>query len=192
MYSNQNDENQYGFYNTPAYKISKAINQVGVKETCEIQVDLEHMYEENRVGHLSTTKPYITKDDYVLPPQDRNTAAYNEQPAMRAPNIRKPIVTDIYDEDHYTLARNSGILTDHPPLDLDDAKYKHKSSITKENKKHGILNSNNLVVIFLTFGIFAIGAVCTYIVIKRQDKTYNTYQHIRYAYTYHIANINSI
>ena len=129
------------------------------------------MYEENRVGHLSTTKPYITKDDYVLPPQDRNTATYNEQPAMRAPNIRKPIVTDIYDEDHYTLARNSGILTDHPPLDLDDAKYKHQSSITKKNKKNGILSSNNLVVIFLTFGIFAIGAVCTYIVIKNTMHT---------------------
>ena len=143
MYSNQNDENQYGFYNTPGYKISKA------------------------------TKPYITKDDYVLPPQDRNTAAYNEQPSMRAPNIRKPIVTDIYDEDHYTLARNSGILTDHPPLDLDDDNDKNKSAIPKSNKKNGILNSNRLMMNFLIFGIFAIGAVCTYIVIKRQDKTRN-------------------
>ena len=68
MYSNQNDENQYGFYNTPAYKISKAINQVGVKGASEIQGDFEYMYEENRVGHLSTTNPYITEDDYVLPP----------------------------------------------------------------------------------------------------------------------------
>ena len=124
MYSNENDENQYGYYNTPAYKISKAINQVGARGASEIQGDFEYMYEENRAGHLSTNKPYITEEYYVLPAQNRKTASYNEQPVMRAQNIRKPIVTDIYDEDHYTLARNSGILTDHPPLDLDDDNHK--------------------------------------------------------------------
>ena len=105
MYSNQNDENQYGYYNTPAYKISNAINQAGVKGASEIHGDFEYMYEANSVGHFSTTNPYITEDDYVLPPQDRNTEAYNKQPAMRKPKTRKPIVTDIYDEDHYTLAK---------------------------------------------------------------------------------------
>ena len=86
MHSNQNESNQYGSYNTPAYKISKAINQVGVKGASEIQGDFEYMYEENRVGHLSTNTPYISEDYYVLPPQDRKTAAYNEQPVIRAQN----------------------------------------------------------------------------------------------------------
>ena len=67
MYSNQNYENQYGFYNTPAYKISKAINQAGVKGASEIQGDFKYIYEENRVGHLSPNKLYITEDYYVLP-----------------------------------------------------------------------------------------------------------------------------
>lgn len=48
MYSKENDENQYGYYNTPAYKISKAINQVAARGASEIQGDFEYMYEEKR------------------------------------------------------------------------------------------------------------------------------------------------
>ena len=43
------------------------------------------------------------KDEYVLPPQDRG-----DTPEIRPSKIENRNVEDIYDEDHYTLARNSG------------------------------------------------------------------------------------
>ena len=45
----------------------------------------------------------VEKDEYVLPPQDRG-----DTPEMRPSKTGNQKVEDIYDEDHYTLARNSG------------------------------------------------------------------------------------
>ena len=47
--------------------------------------------------------PKAIPDEYVLPPQDRGDA-----PEMRPSKTEKRNVEDKYDEDHYTLARNSG------------------------------------------------------------------------------------
>ena len=47
---------------------------------------------------------YLTKDDeYVLSPQDRD-----DSPEYRPSKENEGHEQDIYDEDHYTLARNSG------------------------------------------------------------------------------------
>lgn len=47
--------------------------------------------------------PNAIPNEYVLPPQDRGDA-----PEMRPSKTEKRNVEDKYDEDHYTLARNSG------------------------------------------------------------------------------------
>ena len=54
--------------------------------------------------------PQAIPDEYVLPPQDRCDA-----PEMRPSKTEKRNVEDIYDEDHYTLARNSGFGKDFSP-----------------------------------------------------------------------------
>ena len=49
--------------------------------------------------------PQVVKnDEYVLPPQDRGDA-----PEMRPSKTENRNVEDVYHEDHYTLARNSGL-----------------------------------------------------------------------------------
>ena len=57
---------------------------------------------------------------------------------MRAPNMRKSIVTDIYDEDHYTLARNSGILTDQLSTYQDDTNQRNDHAKSNGIKKTSV------------------------------------------------------
>ena len=51
--------------------------------------------------------PKAIPNEYVLPPQDRG-----DTPEMRPSKTEIRNVEDIYDEDHYTLARNSGFCKD--------------------------------------------------------------------------------
>ena len=160
MYYYQNNEDQDGFYNSTAHEITRAINQGGVKYSDGHQVECEYVYEENKKNHSPPSKTYATAGNYVLPPQDRdNTNDITEQ-VRRPRNERKPTASDIYDEDHYTLARNSGF----------DFRSKEPRKDVRENnqKKKGFFTSKNLMIIFLIFGILGIGGICAVIVIRRQ------------------------
>lgn len=155
MYYYQNNEDQDGYYNSTAHEITRAINQGGVKGSDGGQVECEYVYEENKKNHSPQSKPYTTDGEYVLSPQDRDT-----EQIRRPRNERKPTVSDIYDEDHYTLARNSGF----------DFRSKETSKDVRENtqKKKGFFTSKNLMIISLIFGILGIGGICAVIVIRRQ------------------------
>ena len=151
MYYYQNNEDQDGFYNSTAHEITRAINQGGVKGSDGGQVECEYVYEENKKDHSPPSKPYTTDGEYVLSPQDRDT-----EQIRRPRNERKPTVSDIYDEDHYTLARNSGFDADF----TDGGKHGKR----KRKKKKGMITSETIIAISVILGIFAIGGVCAYIV----------------------------
>ena len=160
MYYYQNSEDQDGFYNSTAHEITRVINQGGVKGSDGRQVDCEYVYEENKKNHAPSSKPYTTDGNYVLPPQDRDNKNDITEQIRRPRNERKPTVSDIYDEDHYTLARNSGF----------DFGSKDTSKGVRANnlKKKGFFTFKKLMIISLILGILGIGGICAFIVIRRQ------------------------
>ena len=87
------------------------------------QVQAEYVYEEIKTGNLPPSKPGVRDGGYMLPTHGGNGAPEIQQPTIRPHNKRKPAVSDIYDENHYSLARNSG-------FDFDST----------DGKKHGKTN----------------------------------------------------
>ena len=124
----------------------------------------------NSPGHEPSTQPYIRDGGYVLPKPDRNVAFGNQQPPMRPKDTKKATAGDTDDEtyDGYTLARNSGTLTDFPTTDQDDTNDQNRNRKTNENTKKGLSTLEKLMVAFLIFLILAMGGVCAYVVMRRQ------------------------
>ena len=158
MHYNQKSGDEDGFYNTPEHQIKGAINHGGVNGLGGGKVASEYMYEQNRMCQLPSTKPRIKDGGYLLPKQDANNAPDILQSTISPQNKKKSTVSDIYDEDHYTLARNSG-------FDF-DANDDRNHAETNGRNKTGLLSSKNLVIIGIVCGIFAMGGVCIYLDIK--------------------------
>ena len=120
--------------------------------------------------HEPSSKPYIRDGGYVLPQPDRNVAFGNQQPTMRPQDTKKTTDGDTYDDtyDGYTLARNSGFLTDIPTTDQDGANDQNRNGNTTEKTKKGLSTLEKLMISFLIFLILAMGGVCAYIVMRRQ------------------------
>ena len=107
---------------------------------------------------------YVNYNEYVLPSQDNVTAHDCIQPQLRPPkkyrrvtrkvkkreNVtrKKEVIQDVYDENHYTLARNSGFVTYEP---------KYKGKFTD-------INTTRKILIFLCAlsVMLAIGGVIAY------------------------------
>ena len=124
----------------------------------------------NSPGHEPSTQPYIRDGGYVLPKPDRNVAFGNQQPPMRPKDTKKATAGDTDDEtyDGYTLARNSGILTDFPTTDQNDTNDQNRNGKTNEKTKKGLSTLEKLMICFLIFLILAMGGVCAYVVMRRQ------------------------
>ena len=131
----------------------------------------EYLYEENRLSHSLPSKPYIVEGGYVLPLQDKSNATDIQEPIIRTHNKHRPSSSDIYDEDHYTLARNSGIQTDQHATYQDDANHRNEHAKSNQIKKKRISTTKRLTIIFFIFGLLATGGVCAYIVMRRQERT---------------------
>ena len=160
-YKEDNDAD--GFYNSSSYEISRVLNQGSAKGSSRGQVDAEYVYEQNG----NSSKSVIKDGGYLLPPHDANNSISIQQNILQPHNKRKPTASDVYDEDHYTLARNSGFGSDF----TDGSKH----GKTKREKKKKLLTSKTIITISVIIGIFAIGGVCAYIVTRRLDKiTTNT------------------
>ena len=138
-------------------------------------VQAEYMYEEGKKGNIPSSKPGVNDGGYVLPQVHGNGAPewfqqWFQQPTIRGHNKINRASSDNYDEDHYTLARNSGFNFD----STDESKHGN----TKAEKKKGGLSSKTLIAIFFIFVMFVIGGVCAYIVMQRlndhQDETSST------------------
>ena len=153
MYYYQKSGDEDGFYNTPEHKIRGAIDHGGVNGLGGGQVASEI-----EMCQLSSTKPRIKHGGYLLPKQDANNAPDILRSTIRPPNKKKSTVSDIYDEDHYTLARNSG-------FDF-DANDDRNHAETNGGNKNGLLSYKNLVILGIVCGIFAMGGVCIYLDIQ--------------------------
>ena len=140
----EEDEDPDGVYNSSTHDIARVLNQGGARGSSSGQVEAEYVYDDNEMS----SQPGVIDGGYVLPPQDRNNARDVEQPTIR-PN--RPTVSDVYDEDHYALARNSGF----------DSNFKNggKHGNKKQKKKKRII-----IAVSVILGMFAIGGGGAYIV----------------------------
>ena len=143
----EKDKDPDGFYNSSAHDIAKVLNQGDARGSSSGQVEAEYVYDDNE----KPSQPGAIDGGYVLPRQDRSNACDVEQPTTRPHNKKKPTVSDVYDEGHYALARNSGFDSNF----TNGSKHGNK----KQKKKKRII-----IAISVILGMFAIGGVCAYIV----------------------------
>ena len=62
----------------------------------------------------------LVEDMYLVPPNDGKNTQDDFATAIRQTKKQKPVVENIYDEDHYSLARNSGFPISFSKLLADD------------------------------------------------------------------------
>ena len=92
----------------------------------------------------------------MLPPQDRE-----DTPEIRPRNEKKGNVYDIYDEGHYSLARNSGF-----DKDFSTSVVRNSKAIEHQSK-HWMQKRSHLIVVSAILLLFAIGGVIAYVMIDR-------------------------
>ena len=105
-------------------------------------------------------------DDYVLPPQDRNDA-----PEIRPRKVEKGSGQDVYDEDHYTLARNSGFGKDFVNSSVNSLSVPNDTSDKKKLKR------THIIIICLIVVILGIGGGLAYLLIDRIGKALRNIQY---------------
>ena len=92
-----------GVYLTSQEKVDAILKNREVHPNNE-QIGSEYLYEANTGSNPISAPDYcVNGDEYVLPPQERDST-----PEFRPCKEKKGKVPDLYDEDHYNLARNSG------------------------------------------------------------------------------------
>ena len=123
-----------------------------------IEVGSEYIYESDKGSTSFTTHDYdVEGDDYVLPPQDRNCAL-----EIRPRKTEKRDEHDIYDEDHYSLARNSGFKKNFVNSSVNTPSGPNDKPVQKKLKWTSIIIICLIVVAMLGFG----GAL-SYVMIDR-------------------------
>ena len=90
-------------------------------------------------------------------------ATNNRQAVMVRP--KKPVIKDIYDEDHYCLARNSGILTD-GRFSVDNLGNHRKAS----DKCTRAFQNHTPMIIILIFAVVVLGGGIAYLLIAQTNK----------------------
>ena len=143
----EEDEDPDGFYNSSVHDIARVLNQGGARGSSSGQVEAEYVYDDNEMS----SQPGVIDGGYVLPPPDRSNARDVEQPTTRPHNKKKPTVSDVYDEDHYALARNSGF----------DSNFTNESKHGSKKQKQ---KKRIIIAISVILGMFVIGGVGAYIV----------------------------
>ena len=146
-------------YFTPQHKIDAQL--VGRKQYVKQEVS-EYIYESNEDSNATPGHNIHTNgDEYVLPAQDRE-----DTPEIRPQKEKKGNVQDIYDEDHYTLARNSGFDQDFSTSVLKNSK------VVDHQSKHRVLNKSHMIVFCVILVLFAIGGIIAYVMIDRIGKPF--------------------
>ena len=149
-------------YHTPQYKLNAITRKHGLNTNTK-QASSEYIYEGDK-GSTSIATPdyYVEGDDYVLPPQDRDDA-----PEVRPRKSEKGTVQDIYDEDHYTLARNSGF-----GKDFGNSAVNNPSEPNNAPCKKTTTCTHTIIICFI-LAILGIGSVLVYVLIDRLGKWHN-------------------
>ena len=108
MDKNCDNIDQYGFYNSSQYEIEDIMGTVKEKNLYKELGQSEYLYEDEVPCDLSIPRTYDIDDIYLVTPNDGKNAQDALVTAIRPTKRQKSLVEDIYDEDHYSLARNSG------------------------------------------------------------------------------------
>ena len=149
-------------YHTPQYKLNAITRKHGLNTTTK-QASSEYIYEGDKGStSIVTHDYYVEGDDYVLSPQDRDDA-----PEVRPRKLEKGTDQDIYDEDHYTLARNSGFGNDFGNSAVNNP-CEPKNTASKK-----MIKCTHMIIIFLIIALLGIGGVLSYVMIDRKGRTLN-------------------
>ena len=140
--------------------------------------------------------PKAIPNEYVLPPQDRGDA-----PEMRPSKTEIRNAEDIYDEDHYTLARNSGFGKDFSPkaekgnvegaYDAGNNSLARNSGFEKDFSKPNVSDSRvsksevdqkmpkntNMIIICIIVVMLGIGAILACVLITQLGKVIYWYSY---------------
>ena len=145
-------------YFTPLYKINA---QVGNSQLVAHQASSEYIYEDNECSNTIPSCNYHAHgDEYALPPQDRE-----DTPEKRPRTEKKGNIQNIYDEGHYSLARNSG-------FDKDFSKSVLRTTSTKSEQQveQKMLKRSHLIIICVIIIVFSIGGILSYVLIDQIGK----------------------
>ena len=104
----QHNTNQYGWYNTPKYQIERVLVTVQEQGLDRGQPRSEYLYEEEATCYLQSSKTCDIDDEDIATPEDENDTEDASWIALRQANRAKALLEDVYDENHYALASNSG------------------------------------------------------------------------------------
>ena len=108
MDNRQHNTNQYGWYNTPKYQIQRVLVTVQERDLDRGQSQSEYLYEEEATCYLQSSNTYDINYEDIATPEDQNNTEDASWIALRQTNRAKAIFEDVYGENHYALARNSG------------------------------------------------------------------------------------
>ena len=145
-------------YFSPQHKIDAQF--VNRKQYVKQEVS-EYIYESNEDSNATPGHNIHTNgDEYVLPAQDRE-----DTPEIRPQKEKKGNVQDIYDEGHYSLARNSG-------FDKDFSKSVLRTTSTKSEQQveQKMLKRSHLIIICVIIIVFSIGGILSYVLIDQIGK----------------------
>ena len=120
MDNKDNTIDQYGLYNSSQYEIEEIMGTVIERNLDKELGHSEYLYEDEAACDLSIPQNYDIDDVYLVTPNDGNNAQDAFATAIRPTKRQKSLVEDIYDEDHYSLARNSGFPTSFSKTPADD------------------------------------------------------------------------
>ena len=120
MDNNDTNIDQYGLYNSSQYEIEEIMGTVIERNLDKELEHSEYLYEDEAACDLSIPQNYDIDDIYLVTPNDGNNAQDAFATAIRPTKRQKSLVEDIYDEDHYSLARNSGFPTSFSKTLADD------------------------------------------------------------------------
>ena len=152
-------------YFTPQHQIEAMVRR-GEIEFDSGQRESDYVNKTTEGSDVPSSNNSLVNGVYVLPPQDRTTNNNSVQPQMRPVRTKKPVVQDVYDEDHYCLARNSGFFTNEPANTNErvDVERNPKTS----NKLKGWRLKTIMVIIGIILVTFSIGGIVAYLVNRRQ------------------------
>ena len=108
MDNNDNNIDQYGLYNSSQCEIEEIMGTVLERNSDKELGQSEYLYEDETACDLSMPQNYDIEDIYLVPPNDEKNTQDAFATAIEPTKRQKSLVEDIYDEDHYSLARNSG------------------------------------------------------------------------------------
>ena len=151
-----NPSNMGDVYFTPQHK-TNAVPKTREIQTTTIQASSEYVYEDDKVSNLIPSENYLNHDDeYVLSPQDRD-----DTPEYRPRKEHKGHEKDIYDEDHYALARNSGFGKDF------STSVVRKSTVFNSQPKEKMLWRTRIIIISVILVLFVVDGLLSYVLIER-------------------------